>query len=161
MTFNPLYLLATATFGLGFSLAIYRPVALRFGWPMGVMQSRHALFVMLLGLLALILTFAFIIGDTPQRWPVLVLGLLFALFWTGFLRVASQTALFLTPIAAFLFALTWASTEDGLREIRSLDDRLIERATKMEQRMEERMRNALERAKALQQGGAVEPKKTP
>lgn len=156
MAFNPLYLLATATFGLGFSLAIYRPVASRVGWPMGVMQRRFPFIVMLLGLAALVMTFLFIMGDTAQRWPVLLLGLLFALFWVGFMRVASQTALFLTPIAGLLFGMVWASTEEGVREIRSLDDRLLDRATKIEQRLEDRLRNVLERARRQQSGTAVE-----
>ena len=150
MSFNPLYLLATATFGFGFSLAIYRPVAARFGWPMGFMQRNHPFFVTVLGLAALVATFLFIMGDSAQRWPVLVLGLLFTLFWTGFLRVASQTSLLLTPIAGFMFGMVWASTEDGMREIRALDDKLLERASRIEQRLEDRIRGVMEKAKGWQ-----------
>lgn len=145
MTINPLFLLATATFGFGFSLAIYRAVAAHFGWPMGVMQRRHPLVVTLIGIAALVLTFLFIVADPARRWPVLILGLLFALFWTGFLRVASQTALFLAPITALLLGVLWASTDDGLREIRALDDRLIERSRMIEGRIEDRVRGALQK----------------
>ena len=146
MTINPLFLLATATFGWGFSLAIYRSVAGHFNWPMGALQKRHPLTVLLIGLAALVLTFMFIISDPSRRWPVLILGLLFALFWTGFLRVASQTALFLAPLAAILMGVLWASTDDGRNEIRAVDDILIERTRRFEQRIEEGLRNALKRA---------------
>ncbi len=177
MTYNPLYLLAMATFGWGFSLAIYRPIALHFGWPMGAMQARHPLVVTGLGIAALVLTFLFIMMDPPQRWPVLPLGLLFTLFWVGFLRVGSQISLFLAPIAALLLGVVWASTDDGLREIRAIDDKLIERAEKMEKRMEDSMRKVMQKAQELRrptleelekaspvppvaQPGTVPPKKT-
>lgn len=151
MTYNPLFLLAMAALGWGFSLAIYRPVARHFGWPMGVMQAHHPLAVTLIGIAALVFTFLFIMMDPNQRWPVLPLGLLFAMFWIGFLRVASQTALFLAPIAALLLGVVWASTDDGLREMRAIDDKVIERTEKLEQRLEERMRNVIEKAKGLRQ----------
>ena len=151
MTYNPIFLLAVATLGWGFSLAIYRPLALRCHWPMGVMQSRHPLIIALLGIAALVFVFLFIWMDAPARWPVLPLGLLFALFWLGFLRVASQVALFLAPLAAILLGVVWASTDDGLREMRAIDDKLIDRAGKMEQRLEERMRIMMEKAKGLRQ----------
>lgn len=145
MTINPLFLLATAAFGWGLSLAIYRAVAARFAWPMGSLQKQHPLAVMLIGVAALVFTFLFIFSDPARRWPVLLLGLLFSLFWTGFLRVASQTALFLAPIAALLLGVVWASTDDGLREIRDLDDKLIERSRMIEGRIEERVRGALQK----------------
>lgn len=149
MTYNPLYLLAMATLGWGFSLAIYRPLAQRLGWPMGAMQARHPMMVTLIGIAALVFSFLFIMMDPPQRWPVLPLGLLFSLFWLGFLRVASQTSLFLAPVAALLLGIIWASTDDGLREMRNIDDRLLERADKWEKRLEERMRDAMQKAQSL------------
>lgn len=145
MTINPLFLLATAAFGWGLSLAIYRAVATRYAWPMGSLQKQHPLVVMLIGIAALVLTFLFILSDPARRWPVLLLGLLFALFWTGFLRVASQMALFLAPIAALLLGVVWASTDDGMREIRDLDDKLIERSRMIEGRIEDRIRGALQK----------------
>jgi hypothetical protein len=151
MTFNPLFLLATATFGWGFSLAIYRFVAHRFGWPMGMMQARHPLAVILLGVAALVLSFLFIMSDPSQRWPVLLLGLIFALFWTGFLRVASQSSLFLAPVAGLLLGVVWASTDDGMREIRAIDDKVIERTMKIEKGIEDRVRAAMQKAQGLRQ----------
>jgi hypothetical protein len=145
MTFNPLYLLATAAFGWGFSLAIYRPIALRSGWPMGIMQARHPLVVTLLGVAALVLSFLYIMSEPTQRWPILGLGLLFALFWTGFLRVASQTSLLLAPIASLLLGIMWAATDDGMREIRDIDDKIIDRAGRIEKRLEERLRAAIQK----------------
>ena len=145
MIFNPVYLLATAALGWGFSLAIYRPLARHNGWPMGAMHARHPLLVIVLGLMALVLSFLYIFGDPGQRWPILILGLLLALFWTGFLRVASQTSLILAPLAALLLGVTWAGTEDGMRELRSLDDRLVERAAVFEKRLDERVRGVLQK----------------
>jgi hypothetical protein len=145
MIFNPLYFLATAALGFGFSLAIYRPVALHYGWPMGMMQSRHPLMVSLLGTAALVLAFLYIIGDATQRWPIMGLGMLLALFWLGFLRVASQTSLFLAPIAAMLLGVLWASTDDGMREIRSVEEKVADRTMKMEQRLEESVKRLLQR----------------
>ena len=161
MTYNPLFLLAMTTFGWAFSLAIYRPVAQRFGWPMGAMQARHPLVVTVLGIAGLILTFLFVMMDPTQRWPVLPLGLLFSLFWLGFLRVASQTSLLLAPIAALLLGIVWASTDDGMREIRNIDDKLIERAEKMEKRMEDRLRNVIDKARSLRQPTLEELEKAP
>ncbi len=140
MAINPLYFLATCALGWGFSLAIYRAVASRNGWPMGHMQARYPLIVTLLGVAALVLSFLFIAAAPAQRWPILLLGLLFSLFWLGFLRVAAQTALFLAPISALLLGVLWASNEDGLAEIRNLEDRALERAQRIEQRIEERWR---------------------
>ena len=118
---------------------------------MGMMQARHPLVVTLLGVAALVLAFLYIMGDPTQRWPILGLGLLFALFWTGFLRVASQTALFLAPVAALLLGVVWAATDDGLREIRNIDDRLLERADRLEKRLEERLRSVMQKAQGLRQ----------
>jgi hypothetical protein len=152
MSINPLFLLATATFGWGLSLAVYRSVAARFNWPMGMVQRRHPLAVLLVGIAALVLTFLFIMMDASQRWPIVILGLLFAFFWTGFLRVASQTSLFLAPIAGILLGVLWASTDDGLREIRAIDDKLIERSMKIEQRIEDRLRGMMQKGSALPSG---------
>lgn len=154
MAINPLFFLATCAVGWGFSLAIYRAVAYRNGWPMGYMQARYPLIVTLLGVAALVLSFLFIAAAPAQRWPILLLGLLFALFWLGFLRVAAQTALFLAPLAALLLGVLWASNEDGLAEIRNLEDRALERANRIEQRLEERWR---QRFQPLDPAGGLEP----
>jgi hypothetical protein len=154
MAVNPLFFLATATFGWGLSLLTYRLVASRYGWPMGEPQARHPLFVMLLGLAALVISILFAIQSQPNPtqhgfniagWSILGLGILFAWFWTGFLRVASQTALFLAPIAAFMLVLGWASTDDIGSDLRSMKDRLVE----WEKRTQTRIEDGIQRRRAL------------
>jgi hypothetical protein len=125
MAMNPLFFLATAAFGWGLSLATYRMVATHNSWPMGDLQAQHPLFVALIGIVALVTAFLFAAvqgqnGPLTVGWSIIGLGLLFALFWTGFLRVASQTALFLAPLATFLLVLGWASSEDMPGDVKSV-----------------------------------------
>lgn len=110
MIIDTLFLLASAAFGWGLSLATYRLFAIRNGWPMGEVQSDAPVIAVLLGLFAIIAAFLFAAarGTDYGGWAILVMGLLLALFWTGFLRVASQLSLFLAPIAAILLLLGWA-----------------------------------------------------
>jgi hypothetical protein len=106
-----LFLLATAAFGWGLSLATYRFFAIRRGWPMGQLQAETPTVPILIGLFAVIIAFLFAAarGAEYGGWWILVFGLLWSFFWTGFLRVAAQSALFLAPIATFLLIFTWAS----------------------------------------------------
>ena len=120
MIIDPLFLLASAAFGWGLSLATYRLFAIRNGWPMGEVQSDTPVIAVLLGLFAIIAAFLFAAarGTDYGGWAILVMGLLLALFWTGFLRVASQLSLFLAPVAAILLLLGWAHvTFPGGREL--------------------------------------------
>lgn len=120
MIIDTLFLLASAAFGWGLSLATYRLFAVRNGWPMGEVQSDAPVIAVLLGLFAIIAAFLFAAarGTDYGGWAILVMGLLLALFWTGFLRVASQLSLFLAPIAAILLLLGWAHvTFPGGREL--------------------------------------------
>lgn len=120
MIIDTLFLLASAAFGWGLSLATYRLFAIRNGWPMGEVQSDAPVIAVLLGLFAIIAAFLFAAarGTDYGGWAILVMGLLLALFWTGFLRVASQLSLFLAPIAAILLLLGWAHvTFPGGREL--------------------------------------------
>jgi hypothetical protein len=109
MTFDLMFYLATAAFGWGLSLATYRVIARQSGWPMGVLQAERPAIPIALGIFALLVAFLFAAarGSEAGGWAILGLGALFALFWTGFLRVASQYSLFLAPIAAFLLLLGW------------------------------------------------------
>lgn len=120
MIIDTLFLLASAAFGWGLSLATYRLFAIRNGWPMGEVQSDAPVIAVLLGLFAVVAAFLFAAarGAEYGGWAILLMGLLLALFWTGFLRVASQLSLFLAPIAAILLLLGWAHvTFPGGREV--------------------------------------------
>ncbi|HML28931.1 MAG TPA: hypothetical protein PKE16_08845 [Hyphomicrobium sp.] len=57
-------------------------------------------------------------GADDGGWVIIALGLLFAAIWTGVLRVGSQLALFLAPIATFLLLLGWLAVPLGFSERR-------------------------------------------
>ena len=112
------FLLATLTFGWGLSLATYRMFALHYGWPMGTLQAEVPVIPVLLGLLCLTVAFLFAAarGTEFGGWVIILLGLLFAVFWTGFLRVASQTSLFLAPISVVALIIFWLGYQDRIVE---------------------------------------------
>ncbi len=107
--FDNLFLLAIAAFGWGLSLLTYRLFARKNKWPMGALQSDLPAVPILLGLFALVaaILFAAARGFEYGGWLILAWGLLLAIFWTGFLRVGSQIALFLAPIAGALLLFGW------------------------------------------------------
>lgn len=109
MVIDTLFLLASAAFGFGLSLATYRLFAGRNGWPMGEVQSNAPALAVLIGLLGVIAGFGFAAsrGTEYGGWGILLVGLVLALFWTGFLRVASQISLFLAPVATVMLVLGW------------------------------------------------------
>mgnify|MGYP001255513025 CR=1 FL=1 len=110
MGIDLLFVLATAAFGWGLSLATYRMVAKRRGWPMGHLHAERPAIPVLLGILSLVAAFLFAAARSEfGGWAILVLGLIFAAVWTGVFRVASQTSLLLAPLAALLLALGWFS----------------------------------------------------
>jgi hypothetical protein len=172
MAMNPLFFLATAAFGWGLSLATYRMVANRNGWPLGDPQANHPLFVMLIGIVTLLIAFLYAThghnGPVTTGWIILGLGLLFALFWTGFLRVASQTALLLAPLAAFLLVLGWASSDDmsgdlksALSDFKATAARGIEAEKRIQSQIQDKIQDALEarRERAGQPASPVGPPK--
>jgi hypothetical protein len=153
MAMNPLFFLATAAFGWGLSLATYRAVASRNGWPLGDPQANHPMFVTLIGIVTLVIAFLYATyghsGPVTTGWIIIGLGLLFALFWTGFLRVASQTALLLAPLAAFLLVLGWASTDDLVGDLKTMSTRLIETERRLQANIQEKLPALQDRAQDL------------
>jgi hypothetical protein len=107
-----LFLLAVAALGWGLSLATYSFFARRREWPMGALQIDFPVVPMLLGVFAIsnALWFAVARGADYGGWVIVLFGILLAIFWTGFLRVGSQIALFLAPVAAVLLIVGWAAT---------------------------------------------------
>jgi len=107
-----LFLLAIGALGWGTSLATYRALAARNGWPMGTLQTEQPVVPITLGVVSLGLGIAFAAarGGMHGGWVILVFGLALAVFWSGFLRVGAQTALLLAPFAAGLLLLGWAAT---------------------------------------------------
>jgi hypothetical protein len=106
---DTLFLLAVGALGWGASLATYRMLAQRNAWPMGELQAGHPVVALALGLvsLAIGLAFAAARGSMQGGWVIIVFGLAFATFWSGFLRVGAQSALLLAPAAAGLLLVGW------------------------------------------------------
>jgi hypothetical protein len=102
-----LFLLAIGALGWGASLATYRVLALRNGWPMGTLQTELPGLAILIGVISLGagIAFAAARGGMHGGWVILLFGLGLGVFWSGFLRVGAQTALLLAPLAAA--ALMW------------------------------------------------------
>ena len=113
-----LFLLAVAALGWGLSLATYRLFARSKGWPMGALQADLPFIPVLIGLLGLVsgLLFATARGADDGGWVIIAFGVVFAALWTGFLRVGSQIALFLAPVATFLLLLGWLAVPLGFAE---------------------------------------------
>lgn len=106
------FFLAVGALGWGLSLATYRPVATLLGWPMGSWQAGRPRLPLVIGLVSALLAFLFaaarVYGGFVNGWAIPLFGLGWAIFWTGFLRVGAQSALFLAPAAAAaLFAWWW------------------------------------------------------
>ena len=109
MLHNVVLIAAAAAFGWGLSLATYRIFALHYGWPMGDLHLNRPSVPVLLGLFCLICAFVFALlrGGELGAWFILVTGLILSVLWTGLLRVASQTALFLAPAATAVVMVGW------------------------------------------------------
>lgn len=110
MIFDVLFYAAAGAFGWGLSLATYRMFALHYGWPMGDLHLNMPALPVLLGLACLITGFVFALNNRGEMggWVILFTGLALSVLWTGILRVASQSSLFLAPAATALVVLGWA-----------------------------------------------------
>lgn len=108
---NYLFLFATGAFGWGLSLATYRYFAKRNGWPMGALHVDLPAVPIMIGALAVAvsLIYAVSVGTGGGGVFMILFGVALAVFWTGFLRVGSQTSLILAPIAAVLLLVSLAS----------------------------------------------------
>ncbi len=104
---------ASLALGWGLSLATYRIFAVRNDWPMGELHRDKPLVPVLLGAFSLAIAFLFAMfrAATPATelggWWILPAGLAWAFFWTGFMRVGSQTSLFLAPMATTILVMAW------------------------------------------------------
>jgi hypothetical protein len=101
------FILAVGALGWGLSLATYRAFAAQHRWPMGVWQADSPQLPIAIGALCMLLAVLVATariggGNGASGWLILVFGLGWAVFWTGFLRVGAQSALLLAPVAALL-----------------------------------------------------------
>jgi hypothetical protein len=106
------FILSVMAFGWGLSLASYRAFARHFDWPMGVWQREWPSLPITLGILSMVLAVLFALargygGYSISAWAIPLFGLAWAVFWTGFLRVGAQSALFLAPPAGLLLLMRW------------------------------------------------------
>ena len=106
------FVFAVIAFGSGLSLATYRAVAGRLGWPMGLWHLDRPALPVLVGLGSLLLAAAYAFsrgygGYVLSASAIPVFGVAWAAFWTGFLRVGAQSALLLAPLAAALLIVRW------------------------------------------------------
>jgi hypothetical protein len=104
------FILAVGALGWGLSLVTYRALATQRRWPMGAWHTRVPQLPIAIGAVCMVLAVwvaAQRIGsdDGTSGWLILLFGLGWAVFWTGFLRVGAQSALLLAPAAALLLLL--------------------------------------------------------
>jgi hypothetical protein len=106
---DSMFILAILALGWGLSLATYRPIAHRHGWPTGYVHEHMPPLPVVIGLFAVLAACAHAAdrGLTSGGLIILVSGVLLAAFWTGFVRVGSQVSLLLAPLAAVLLLLRW------------------------------------------------------
>ena len=108
------FVLAVVGLGWGLSLATYRIFAQRHGWPMGTWQLERPGLTVLVGFVVVGVAAFFAAargygGHTLSAAAIPVLGIAWAVFWTGFLRVTAQMALLLAPAAAVLLVVWWVN----------------------------------------------------
>ena len=104
-----LFLLAVGALGWGLSLATYRELAQRIGWPMGVLQAQRPAIPVGIGVFSLVAAISFAVarGSASGGWVIVLFGLALALFWSCFLRVGAQSALLLAPLATCALLIGW------------------------------------------------------
>ncbi|MDX2204909.1 MAG: hypothetical protein NW223_19320 [Hyphomicrobiaceae bacterium] len=105
-------LFAVMAFGWGLSLAVYRYLADELGWPMGAVQRQHPDLARILGQVCVGVAVLFCLWRGYAGYPlsalmILVFGLAWSAFWTGFLRTGAQSALILAPAATVCLTLRW------------------------------------------------------
>lgn len=116
MPVDAMFILATASFALGLSLATYRWFAVHNGWPMGEWQAHRPGLPIALGLFCVLLSMLFATfrgGATALILPLL--GVLCALTWTSLMRVGSQSSLLLAPAALVSLLVLWYSAASHIQ----------------------------------------------
>lgn len=108
-----LFFASSLALGWGLSLATYQAFAIRNEWPMGSWHHEKPMVPILIGAFVVVLALVFAAArgvEAGGLWIVLM-GLAWAVFWTGFMRVGSQMSLILAPAAAVLLFGMWISVQ--------------------------------------------------
>ncbi len=116
--FDNLAYLAIMALGFGVSLATYRLFALRNGWPMGAFHADLPAIPIMIGLVSAVVGILFAASRAESAgsgvgWIIVGFGILFALAWTGLLRVGSQLSLFFAPVVTGLLLVGWLGSLFG------------------------------------------------
>lgn len=103
------FVFAVLACGFGLSLATYRIFAVQNGWPMGELHLNRPMIPVVIGVFSLVIAFLFAAARGPEAggWWIVLAGVLFAILWTGIMRVSSQVSLFLAPAATLLLLIGW------------------------------------------------------
>ena len=101
------FVLAIGALGWGLSLATYRVFAERRDWPMGRWQAERPMLTVAIGVVCAALAvldaaIRLASGDSVGGILIILFGIGWAVFWTGFFRTGAQSALLLAPAAAFV-----------------------------------------------------------
>ena len=116
MPVDPMFVLATAAFALGLSLATYRWFAVHNGWPMGEWQAHRPGLPIAIGLFCVLLALLFAMARGGATMLILpLLGVLCALTWTSLFRVGAQSALLLAPLALVGLLAMWYAAASSVR----------------------------------------------
>jgi hypothetical protein len=114
MPVDLMFVLATAAFAWGLSLATYKLFAHHNDWPMGAWHVERPGLPIAIGVAAVAIAVLFALARGGATLPVLVLfGIMCALAWTAVTRVGSQTALLLAPLAAVALLVVWGIAMSG------------------------------------------------
>lgn len=115
MPVDLMFVLATAAFAWGVSLATYRWFAVQNEWPMGEWQAHRPVLPLTIGLVtvAMAVLFALARGDATVL-VVPLLGLLCAWIWTAILKVGAQSALLLAPLAVVALMFAWMAAASSV-----------------------------------------------
>jgi hypothetical protein len=108
ISFDLMFVLATAAFAWGLSVITYRWFAIHNGWPMGAWQAGAPALLTAIGLAVLAVAVVFALARGLGTALVLpLLGLMCAFGWVALLKVGAQSALLLGPVAAILVLIGW------------------------------------------------------
>lgn len=112
-----LFFLAIGAIGWGLSLALYRPLALWAGWPLGTAQERLPALTRIVAFLSIAagLALALVRGPFNGGVVIAVFGVALAIFWAGFLRVGAQSSLLFAPAAALSLLCAWGLAASGFQ----------------------------------------------
>ncbi len=153
MPVDYMFILATAAFAFGLSLATYRWFAVHNSWPMGEWQAHRPGLPIAIGAFAILFAMLFALargGATVLILPLL--GVLCALTWTALTRVGAQSSLLFAPAAVIGLLTLWflaASSMTDERPRTFSDDSARPRPVAEDRTIEERLRQE-ERSRPFQ-----------